>query len=68
MQEALRAAADSPGYPHHDRPAGDPAGGASTGWPAAHGVTGLGLDDVLPVIGSKELIASLPLHLGHRPR
>jgi succinyldiaminopimelate transaminase len=31
------------------------------------GVTGLGLDGVLPVIGSKELIASLPLHLGVGP-
>jgi len=28
------------------------------------GVTGLGLDQVLPVIGSKELIGSMPLHLG----
>ncbi len=28
------------------------------------GVTGLGVDGVLPVIGSKELIASLPSHLG----
>jgi succinyldiaminopimelate transaminase len=27
-------------------------------------VTGLGLDQVLPVIGSKELIGSMPLHLG----
>lgn len=31
------------------------------------GVTGLGLDSVLPVIGSKELIASMPLHLGIGP-
>jgi len=30
-------------------------------------VTGLGLDGVLPVIGSKELIASLPGHLGLGP-
>jgi succinyldiaminopimelate transaminase len=29
-----------------------------------HGVSGLGLDGVLPVIGSKELIASMPGHLG----
>ena len=27
-------------------------------------MTGLGLDQVLPVIGSKELIASLAVHLG----
>ena len=31
------------------------------------GVTGLGLDAVLPTIGSKELIASLPAHLGVGP-
>jgi succinyldiaminopimelate transaminase len=31
------------------------------------GVTGLGLDAVLPVVGSKELIASLALHLGLGP-
>ena len=30
-------------------------------------MTGLGLDGVLPVIGSKELIASLPTHLGVGP-
>lgn len=29
-----------------------------------HGVTGLGLDQVLPVIGSKELIGSMAVHLG----
>ncbi len=29
-----------------------------------HGATGLDIDQVLPVIGSKELIASLALHLG----
>ena len=32
-----------------------------------HGVTGLGLDGVLPAIGSKELIACLPVHLGVGP-
>ena len=31
------------------------------------GVTGLGLDAVIPTIGSKELIASLPTHLGVGP-
>ncbi len=31
------------------------------------GVTGLGLDGVLPSIGSKELIAGLPTHLGVGP-
>ena len=31
------------------------------------GVTGVGLDAVIPTIGSKELIASLPTHLGVGP-
>jgi succinyldiaminopimelate transaminase len=66
VQEALRGAADSPGYP-------TTAGRADTrqsclDWLARrHGVTGLGLGAVLPVIGSKELIASMPGHLGLGP-
>ena len=63
VQEALRAAADAPGYP---LTIGLPeTRQACLDWLARrHGVTGLGLDAVLPVIGSKELIASLPTHLG----
>jgi succinyldiaminopimelate transaminase len=63
VQEALCAAADSPGYPVT-------IGRVETrqailDWlSGSHGVTGLGLDAVLPVIGSKELIGSLALHLG----
>lgn len=63
VQQALREATDSPGYP------------VTIGLPETrqacidwlernHGVTGVGLDAVIPVIGSKEFIASLPLHLG----
>jgi succinyldiaminopimelate transaminase len=63
VRDALAAAADSPGYPF------------TVGLPSTRqaiidwlcrkfGVTGLGLDGVLPVIGSKELISSLALHLG----
>ena len=66
IQQALRDATDSPGYP------------VTIGLPETrqacidwlernHGVTGLGLDGVLPVIGSKELIASMPVHLGLGP-
>ena len=66
VQDALRAAADSPGYPLTIG-LGRPGRPAWTGCPAGAGVTGLGLDAVLPVIGSKELIASLPLHLGIGP-
>lgn len=63
VQEALRAAADSPGYP---TTIGLPeTRQAAVDWLGRrHGVTGLGIDAVLPVIGSKELIASLPGHLG----
>ena len=66
VQQALCAAADSPGYP-------TTVGRVETrqaclDWLARrHGVSGLGLDAVLPVIGSKELIASLAGHLGIGP-
>jgi succinyldiaminopimelate transaminase len=66
VQEALRAAADAPGYPLTiGRPE---ARQAAVDWLARrHGVTGLDLTNVLPVIGSKELIGSLPTHLGVGP-
>lgn len=63
VQEALRAAADSPGYP---ATIGLPeTRQAAVDWLARrHGVSELDTTGVLPVIGSKELIASLPGHLG----
>lgn len=63
VQEALRAAADSPGYP---TTVGLPSTRqAVLDWLSrSHGVTGLGLDTVLPTVGSKELVATLPLQLG----
>lgn len=66
VQDALAAAADSPGYP---QTVGRPeTRQAVVDWMArCHGVSGLGPDQVLPVIGSKELIASLPVHLGVGP-
>jgi succinyldiaminopimelate transaminase len=66
VQQALRDAANSPGYP---ATIGLPeTRQACVDWLARRfGVTGLGLDGVLPVIGSKELIASLPTHLGVGP-
>ena len=63
VQDALRAAADAPGYPLTI--GREATRQACVDWLARrHGVTGLGLDGVLPVIGSKELIASMPSHLG----
>lgn len=63
VQQALREAADSPGYP---MTAGRPGTRqACLDWLSRRcGVSGLSLDGVLPVIGSKELIAALPVHLG----
>jgi len=65
VQAALRAAADSPGYP---LTAGTPAvREAAAGWLARrHGVS-VDPSAVLPVIGTKEFIASLPTLLGCGP-
>ena len=66
VQHALCEAADSPGYP-------TTIGRVDTrqaclDWLSRrHGVVGLGLDAVLPVVGSKELIASLAGHVGIGP-
>ena len=63
VQQALRDAADSPGYP--TTIGLEATRRAAVDWLARrHGVTGLGLDGVLPVIGSKELIGSMAVHLG----
>ena len=66
VRRALAGAADAPGYP---LTAGLPATRqAAVDWLARRaGITGLGPDAVLPTIGSKELIASLPLQLGLGP-
>ena len=63
VQQALRDAADSPGYP--TTIGLEATRRAAIGWlERRHGVSGLGLDGVLPVIGSKELIGSMAVHLG----
>ncbi len=63
VQDALRAAADAPGYP---TTIGLPeTRQAAIDWLSRRfGVRHLSLDGVLPVIGSKELIGSLAVHLG----
>ena len=61
-QDALRAAADSPGYP---LTAGTPGlRRACSEW--LHRSLGVRVDPVavMPAIGTKELVASLPMHLG----
>ena len=65
VQDALRAAADAPGYPatHGTRALRE----AAAGWLARrHGVT-VDPDAVLPLLGTKEFIASLPALLGCGP-
>src|SRR5690606_2575712 len=65
IQRALAAAADSPGYPVT---AGTPAlREALVGYVRRECGATLGEDGVLPTIGSKELVASLPFQLGLRP-
>ena len=66
VQQALADASDSPGYP--TTIGLESTRRAAIDWLGRRfGVTGLGLDAVLPVIGSKELIGSMPIHLGIGP-
>lgn len=63
VRRALEGASDSPGYPQTVGRVETRQ--AAVDWLARrHGVTGLGVDAVLPVIGTKELVASLPTQLG----
>ena len=66
IREALAAASAAPGYP---TTAGTPAlrASAAAALQRRYGVTGLADDAVLPVIGTKELIAWLPTLLGLGP-
>jgi succinyldiaminopimelate transaminase len=66
IREALAAASSAPGYP---TTAGTPAlrASAAAALHRRYGVTGLADDAVLPVIGTKELIAWLPTMLGLGP-
>ena len=66
VQEALRAAADAPGYPQTWGTA--PLRESVAAWFARRrGVPDLDPDGVLPTVGSKELVAWLPLQLGLGP-
>ena len=69
VQEALRGAANSPGYPTTQ--GSDELRAAAVGWMdrrlGVRGVAGVGVESVLPVIGTKELVAWLPSLLGLGP-
>lgn len=66
IRDALAAASSAPGYP---TTAGTPAlrASAAAALRRRYGITGLADDAVLPVIGTKELIAWLPTLLGLGP-
>lgn len=66
IQDALKAAADAPGYPTvHGTPA---LREAIAGWfERRRGVAGLDPRNVMPTVGSKELVAWLPLLLRLKP-
>lgn len=66
IQDALRAAANAPGYPtvHGTVPLRE----AIADWfERRRGVPGLDPKNVMPTVGSKELVAWLPLLLGLKP-
>lgn len=66
VQDALAAAANAPGYPttHGTLELRQ----AIVDWFARHrNVSGLSTDDVMPTVGSKEMVAWLPLLLGMGP-
>jgi succinyldiaminopimelate transaminase len=65
IQEALTAAADAPGYPLTAGTAG--LRSAAAGWLARRHDVRVDPDCVLPVIGTKEFIAWLPVMLGLGP-
>lgn len=65
-QEALAAASNAPGYPTVLGP--ESMRQAVVDWLARRfGVTGVGTDNVLATVGSKELIGNLPVQLGLGP-
>ncbi len=66
IQDALRAAADAPGYPTvHGTAALREA--IAAWFERRRGVPGLDPQNVMPTVGSKELVAWLPFLLGLKP-
>ncbi|UKA69934.1 succinyldiaminopimelate transaminase [Arthrobacter sp. FW306-06-A] len=66
VQDALKAAANAPGYPTvHGTPALREA--IAAWFERRRGVPGLDPRNIMPTVGSKELVAWLPLLLGLKP-
>jgi aspartate/methionine/tyrosine aminotransferase len=66
IQDALKAAADAPGYPTvHGTAALREA--IASWFERRRGVAGLDPRNIMPTVGSKELVAWLPLLLGLKP-
>ncbi|TQJ60319.1 succinyldiaminopimelate aminotransferase [Arthrobacter sp. SLBN-83] len=66
VQDALKAAANAPGYPTvHGTPALREA--IAVWFERRRGVSGLDPRNIMPTVGSKELVAWLPLLLGLKP-
>jgi succinyldiaminopimelate transaminase len=66
IQDALKAAADAPGYPTvHGTPGLREA--IALWFERRRGVAGLDPRNIMPTVGSKELVAWLPLLLGLKP-
>jgi succinyldiaminopimelate transaminase len=65
VQAALSAAANWPGYPATRGTA--ELRSAASGWLERECGVSVSPDDVLPVVGTKEFVASLPFHLGLGP-
>lgn len=66
VQDALKSAADAPGYPTvHGTPALREA--IAAWFERRRGVAGLDPRNIMPTVGSKELVAWLPLLLGLKP-
>jgi succinyldiaminopimelate transaminase len=66
IQDALKAAADAPGYPTvHGTPALREA--IASWFERRRGVAGLDPRNIMPTVDSKELVAWLPLLLGLKP-
>lgn len=66
VQEALRQAADAPGYPADHSSGRPPRGDRRVAAPSSNRCWAIDPNAILPVIGTKEMVAWLPTLLGAR--